>query len=172
MAFRDLDEFLTVKPLVLPIGGKEYAFPGEISARSLLLLSSVNTKALQAQEDGADPSTEVVSDEDEAALRDEIFGGAEAEMIADGLTNTHIRVTFFTLIAFHMYGLESAQTFWNAQGEAPAPNRAARRHSPKKSARATAKSARSRGSRAGTTSAKTETPDPATPGSTSLSAGT
>lgn len=168
MAFRDLDEFLTVKPLVLPIGGKQYAFPGDIGGQSWLLLQRVDQNMRHGNDDDV-----AFTSEQETALKDAMFGQMQDEMLADGCTGVQLDAVFQTLLSYHLSdrNIEVAETVWNAQGEAPAPNRAARRHSPKKSAGATAKSARSRGSRAGTTSAKT-TPEPAPPGPTSSSTGT
>jgi len=168
MAFRDLDEFLIVEPLVLPIRGKEYAFPGEVSARLWLQLQRLNEQYLDAKRAAAEgrdfePDRELVSDGDQAAMMDELLGDAQAEMIADGLSGAHIKAAFYTCLAFHLMGRETAERVWNAQGEAPAPNRATRR-------KATAKSPRSRGSRAGTTSAKKKVPAP--PGPTSSGTGT
>lgn len=168
MAFRDLDEFLTVKPLVLPIGGKEYAFPGDVGGASWLLLQRVG----QRMRYGEDPDAVAMTNAEETALKAEMFGAARDEMIADGCTSTHMQAVFQTLLAFHLSGRDTAEMVWNAQGEAPAPNRAARRHPPKKATSGTAKSTRLRGSTPGTTSAKTKTPAPATPGPTSLSTGT
>jgi len=48
-AFRDLDEFLVVEPIELPIKGKVYSFPGEISARAWLLLQTVAERMQAAQ---------------------------------------------------------------------------------------------------------------------------
>ena len=146
MAFKDLDSFLVIKPLVLPIRGKEYAFPGELSAKSGLLLQRLDAR------DESEPDAQLLSDAEEKQLHDEILGDAEAQMVADGLTNTHIKVAFYALIAYHLYGLEAAEAVWNAQGEAIAPNRRTRR------SKAPAKSTRSRGSRAASTVPKTKAP--------------
>jgi hypothetical protein len=166
MAFRDLDDFLVVKPVVLPIRGKDYAFPGEISARSWLLLQSVAEKLQQAQASGGefDPDEQTVSDADEADLREELLGGVDEEMVADGLTSAHIKAVFYALIAYHLSGLEAAEAVWNAQGEAPAPSREARRKS------MPAKSTRSRGSRAGSNGPKAVAAK-AAPGARSSGAG-
>ena len=156
MAFRDLDEFLIVPPLVLPIHGKQYSFPGEISARSWLRLQMLYASP--------DPEQEAFSDEEEASLRAEMFGEAEAEMVADGCTTSQLRVAFYTLLAYHMSGMDAAESVWAARGEAPAPNRATRRSRPP------AKSTRSRGSRVGSTGRK-KRPAAAPVGETSSSSG-
>lgn len=167
MAFRDLDEFLTVKPLVLPIGGKEYAFPGDVGGESWLLLEIVG----QTIRSGGDVDAVAFTTEQETALKAEMYGTARDEMIADGCSGAQLDAVFQTLLSYHLSdrNLEVAEAVWNAQGEAPAPNRAARRS---KSTKATAKSTRRRGSTGGTTSAKTtKAPAPAQPGSTSSSSG-
>lgn len=146
MAFRDLEEFLVVEPLELPIRGKLYRFPGEISARAWLLVQRLGEKyerARRAREAGRpiDSDEEALSDYDESALRSEMFGDAEEEMIADNLTSGHMKRVFYALVAFHLSGREAAEAVWNNTGEAKAPNRETRR--------VEAKSTRSRGSHAG-----------------------
>jgi hypothetical protein len=137
MSFRDLDEFLVVEPLVLPIRGKEYSFPGSVSARVWLQLQSMSEQ-MQLQQDAARrgedyaPDNELVNDTDEAAMRAEMFGDAEQEMVDDGLSSAHIKAVFFTLIAFHLSGREAAEVVWDAQGGSAAPNRAQRRSQSKK----------------------------------------
>jgi len=140
MAFRDLDEFLVVEPFVLPIRGREYAFPGAggISARTWLQMQALSDQVVKVQRAAADGDeqaldAEALSDVDQAAIRKEIFGGLEDELVEAGLTGAHMDIIFGTLMAFHLSGREAAETVWNAQGKAPAPNRAARRKSPAKS---------------------------------------
>lgn len=133
MAFRDLTEFMTVEPFPLPIGGKTYQFPGEISAKSWLQLQRLTeqiTKAQLAQAAGVEvePDTEVLSDTEEADLMQEMFGGVDEEMVADGCTSSQIKAVFYTLMAYHIKDVDAAEAVWNAQGESSAPNRAARRH--------------------------------------------
>lgn len=145
MAFRDLDEFLVVEPVVLPIRGRDYAFPGSVSARVWLQLQSMSEQMQAASRAAAageefDPDNEVLSDIDEAAMMSEMLGGVQDEMVAAGLSSAHIRAAFYTLIAWHLSGEEAAEAVWNAQGnggKAAAPNRAARRKkSPPASSRA------------------------------------
>jgi len=152
MAFRDLDDFLVVEPVKLPIRGKVYEFPGEISARTWLLLQSVAEKAQQAQLSGDEKAMEEVAipDDVEANLKRELLGDAEAEMVADGLTSTHMKAVMVTLMAYHLEGREAAELVWDAQGKAPSPNRAGRRHP--------TKPARSRASHAGSTAPTTAAP--------------
>ena len=150
MAFRDLDEFLVVKPIVLPIRGRDYAFPGSVSARVWLQLQSLleqmqGAARAQAAGEDYDPDEEALSDVDEAAMMHEMLGGVQDEMVADGLTSAHIRAAFYTLIAWHLSGQEAAEAVWNAQGDVgkvAAPNRAARRKSPTAPSRASSSAAK------------------------------
>ncbi len=146
--FRDLSEFLTVEPIRLPIRGKEYQFPGEISARSWLLLQRLDAGARRARRDpDYDPAAEMLSDVDQDALMAELFGGTDEQMVEDGCTSSEIQRTFITLMAYHTVGRELAEAVWRGDpGEFVAPNRAARRHPPK--------STLSRGSHAGSTDLK------------------
>lgn len=150
MAFRDLDEFLAPEPLVLPIRGKDYVFPAEISGATWLRVQSLGTQvqqAMRARDAGEefDPDMTAISDMDQDELLAELCGVTLQKMLDDGLTSTHLKAVLATLIAFHMSDRESAEAVWNASGEAGAPNRETRR------AKTPAKSTRSRGSRAGST---------------------
>jgi hypothetical protein len=121
MAFRDLSEFLTVETLDLPIRGKVYRFPGEISARSWLLVQRVGEQfqaAARAKAKGEDysPEAEVLDDTSYAELSAELFGGVDAEMAADGLTSAHVKLAFATLLAYHLSGRDAAEAVWNAGG--------------------------------------------------------
>lgn len=145
MAFRDLDEFLVVPPLVLPIGGKRYEFPGEISARNWLRLQRLFGQAQLVNEGGElDLDEEVVSRSEQRELEAEMYGDAEARMVADGCTGSQVKAVLMTVTQFYLEGREAAELVWESQGEAPAPSREARRH-------ATTKSTRSRGSTVGST---------------------
>ena len=171
MGFRDLDEFLVAEPIVLPIRGKKYSFPGpgDVSADLWLRLQKLSNQMQQAQAavlrgEVYDPDEEVMSDADQEAMMNEMFGGVEQDMIDDGLSSAHIKAVFYTLIAWHLSGEEAAQAVWDAQGEAPAPNRETRR--------ASAKSTRPRGSRDGLTGPKPRKVVEASPGDTSSNGGT
>jgi hypothetical protein len=147
MAFRDLDEFLFVPPLELPVRGNVYAFPGEISADSWLKLQRLTDQQRQLAAGGdLGPGEEPVSRDDQLAIEAEIFGDIEQRMIADGCTSSQIMAVLATATAFYLNGRAAALATWDAQGESPAPNRAARRKAAPKT------STPSRGSRAGSTS--------------------
>ena len=172
MAFRDLDDFPAVKPLVLPIRGKEYSFPGDISARTWLKVQALAPQINAAIKSGMegedyDVDAEVLSDMDQNELMEELCGDTLKEMLADGLMGAHLKAVLATLIAFHLSGNRMiAEAVWNNQGEAPAPNRASRRKT------TATPSARSRGSHAGLTDLKTKRVAKADPGETSSDAGT
>jgi hypothetical protein len=159
MAFRDLGELVTVKPLIVPIRGKKYELPGDISAASWvrlqLLFEQVRDAAAGVE---SDPAAGALSAAEERAIRAEMFGPAEAEMVADGCLGSEVDAVYRMLWAYYMNDRshEVAEAYWNAQGEAPAPS-----PEPKKP--------RARGSRAGSTNRRKAQPSA---GETSSSAGT
>jgi hypothetical protein len=159
MGFQDLDELLVARPIKLPIRGKSYAFPGQgdISAQSWLRLQKLERQA-RLLAVGADLGEVLVTDQEEAALMDELLGPAKDEMLADGCTQRHMQAVLMTLMAYHLSGREAAEAAWKRQGEAPAPGRG---DSP-------TKSPRPRGSRAGSTPPKAKA---ASPGSASSATG-
>ena len=168
MAFRDLTEFMVTPPFVLPIRGKEYAFPGDgdIAARSGLLLQRLNEQLRQAQAGQAEPGSVTLTDAEEAQLRADLFGGAESVLVADGVTARQLTVVYWTLIAYQLFGEESAEAYWNAQGEAAAPRQERKRRS-----KTPPTSTPSRGSRGGSTGQKAR-PQKAAAGHKSSNAGT
>lgn len=148
MAFRDLGEFLEEQTLTLPIRGKEYTFP-PISGRRWLKLQRLGPeigRAVKAEVSGQeyDIDAELVTDEDEQALLNDLCGDQLKAMLDDGVTGGELKLVLATLIVFHLMDRKAAEAVWNAQGEAAAPNRAERRE-------VAAKSARSRGSHASST---------------------
>lgn len=162
MAFRDLEEFLSVKPVELPIRGKVYAFPGEVSGHTWLTLQKLahSMQQVQAAKESGEPLDEdavILTDADEAAIMVELFAGVDEEMAADGCTSAQIKAVFYTLLAYHTAGEESAEAVWESQGEAPAPNRATRRSQTP---------TRSRGSRASSTDRAVQTASHGIPSST------
>jgi hypothetical protein len=169
MTFRDLDEFLVVSPKVLTIRGTRYEFPGEVSGRIWLQLQSISNAMQQAQRAALagrefDPDQEALSDTNEAEMMREMFGGVEEQMVADGCSSVELTAVFRTLLAWHLSGEEAAEAVWNAQGEAPAPNREERRSTPP------AKASR-RGSSHASSNAKHVTVASAAPGATSSDTG-
>lgn len=131
--FGDLTEFLVVEPKILPINGRRYEFPGDVSARAYLVIQHTmeqGVRAKRAADAGQpyDPTQIVLDDDEELDLQEELFGDARSEMIADGLTASQLQRVMATLMLWHAYGRDAAVAVWR-QGEAPAPNRAARRAS-------------------------------------------
>jgi hypothetical protein len=106
--FRDLDEFLAPPPLELPIHGKVYTFPGEISARTWLKLQSI----------------EALTEQNEQVLMAELCGDQLEVMLEDGVTDRQLKAVLGTLMAFYLYDREVALTAWEMQGKASAPKRA------------------------------------------------
>lgn len=135
--FRDLAEFLDdAKPISLPWRGKVYEFPGSVSGRTGLLLSTALDGAVAGTRgaDGkpADPElVELLNDEQEASVHDEVFGGVDRDLIRDGADSRVVRHFFLTLITWHVAGPDAAVNAWESLGNdpAPAPNRADRRRS-------------------------------------------
>lgn len=132
MAFKELSEFLESKPIEIPIRGKVYSFPGEVSGRAWLLLQRMGAAFQDAQAALAEGrhfemDAEVLSDAEKVDLDAELFGGVDKEMSADGCTSSELKLVYGTLVIYHMAGAEAAEAFWEARGEVPAPNRAARR---------------------------------------------
>lgn len=154
MAFRDLDEFLVIEPVQLPIRGKVYSFPGSVSAKTGLFLQRA---AVLSGTPDVDPDTVLIPDEMEDDLFDELLGDAQQEMIDDRLTSAHIRHVFDTLVVFHMAGREAAEAVWEdtGQGEAKGPSGASS---------ATASRTPTRASSAGTTSPRRSGPAAAAQG--------
>lgn len=160
MAFEELGAALTEEPLVLPLGGKTYTFPGDLSADSWLLIRRMG-QAVRFAGGEAEP----LDQKEEDLLMLEMFGDALAKMRADKRTNTEMNFVFMTLIAFHLYGRKTAELRWNQQGKTQALRRKPQDR------KASVKSAQSRGSTAGTTSKPKKNPPAESPGTMSSNAG-
>ena len=154
--FRDLTEFLgEAEPIRLPWNGKTYEFPGAISGRVGLLISRMLDAATSGQAQDAagadlDPElVELLTDEQEASVHAEVFGGADVELVRDGADSRVVRHVFLTLVTWHAAGPEAALRAWESAGNVQAPaNRAARRRSSRtgSAAAATTTPTRTRGS--------------------------
>lgn len=146
MGFDDLSTFLHgAEPIVLPVRGEEYSFPGrgDLPIAIQLRLQEVAQRWDEIAASDAPDDMEVLSESEETELRDAMFGGEYERMVAHGFTMRELRIVFITLMTYHLYGKEAAQKVWGAEGETPAPSRQERR-----------KSGRTRGSRSGSTSPK------------------
>ncbi|MEN6426100.1 MAG: hypothetical protein ABFE13_12095 [Phycisphaerales bacterium] len=161
MPFKELGAALKTEPLILPLGGKTYTFPGDLSAESWLLIRRVG----QGTRFGTD-ATEPLTQAEEDRLMVEMFGDAMAEMLADGRTDNEMEFVHLTLLTFHLYGRDAAEIRWNAQGEAEAPSQ--EDASPEDTDRVTP----TRGSTAGTTSPTKKPRAKASAGTKSSKSGT
>lgn len=112
--FKDLDDFFKVQPIVLPIRGKKYKFPGSVSGRTGLLLHRMSQMAEQvkAGKESKDLGEQILDDSEELDLRAEVMGDTEQEMIDDGLPAVFIGHVFHTLIVHHSFGAEVAKAVW------------------------------------------------------------
>lgn len=141
MSFKDLDEFGEA-PIVLPIRGRDFTFPGSVSARIGLILQRTRAIATQLAKGEIDPDTEAISDAESDAVNAALLGEA-AEDLLDYATTAEYNAVLRCLFNAQVYGREFAERIWNQLGEAPAP-------SPKPAAKKSP--GRARGSRGGSTS--------------------
>jgi hypothetical protein len=134
MGFDDLADVLGITPAkVLPIGGRQVAFPGRVSARTGMLLLSLQRDAL-ARDGDVEATIEALglTDEDGEELEREIFGEAAAVLDELGVIGEARQLVMGTLVAWHLGGVEAAEKTWAAGvgGKAQTPgtsNRATRR---------------------------------------------
>lgn len=116
--FKDLSEFFEIKPKQLPILGKVYDFPGAISGKTGVLLHAMTAQveaAKAAIDAGGDPDmldTTILDDVGEEALRRELFGDAEQQMIDDGVPQPYIEHALKTLTVWHQFGEAVARAVW------------------------------------------------------------
>jgi hypothetical protein len=156
MALKDLSSFLDDDAIDVPIDGKTYRVESPDAKTGLLLASLANVGVKAAS--GADVNEADVEklDLDDAGERDfmeMVLGDTLAELIADNVAWTKIqRLSRYCFIHFAI-GEEAADDALKSgalTGEAPAPNRAARRAG----SRGAATTTKRRASTAGTTSTK------------------
>lgn len=175
--FRDLSEFMAeAEPIRLPIGGTVYEFPGSVSGRTGLLLTSAWDAALSGKAGGAAPApdaelAELLTDDQEKSVHAELFGGTDVQLARDGHDSRVIRHVFLTLVTWHTAGPEAAVLAWDAAGNAPAPNRATRRAGSRTASGAGASKTRRAASTSGTSRTATATRRPASGGSPTSSRG-
>lgn len=122
--FEDLAEFFEVSPKRLPVKGKVYEFPASISGQAGLTLALVAeefARVAEAKKRGEeiDFDNAVLDDQEEINLREELFGAAHQQMIADGLSADMISHVSKTLMVWHMQGEEAALAAWKSAGPAP-----------------------------------------------------
>jgi len=157
--FGDLVEFLTPEPKTLTIAGKAYDFPADVSARTWLVLQHVLQAGVAAQaaaKEGREynPRALVLDDDTEIDVRAELFGDCADELIDDDVPGSFQQHAMTTLMVWHVYGRDAALATWRRQGEAPAPNRAARRASKPPVSAGTGRTTKTAASTSGTRSTK------------------
>jgi len=161
MAFDDLRSFQG-EPIVLPIEGKEYSFPGEddISGETWLQLQKI-MDSWRRQELG-EPASVVLTNAEEEALRAELMGEGQAALIADKVSTRVFKHVLMTLMVYHMRGKQVAEHAWNSRGEALTP-------SPQKRPQKKKATSRPRGSRSGSNNQhpQGQKEEPSQPGPTS-----
>lgn len=152
--------------LAVPYRDKTYQIPAVDAETGLRLQKLVAAGVRTALDGEIDPATiELVNDADEQGFYETILGPVYAELIADGASSPAVKYIGQTALMWHAQDFEMAETFWKAEGKAPAPNRAQRRTATRTST-AAAPTTQKRASASGTTTPKV-TPSPRTRGKTS-----
>lgn len=157
MALKDLSSFLDDDAIDVPVDGKTYRIESPDAKTGLLLSSMVNlgVKASAGSEiSEADLASLDLNDDEERDFMRMVLGDTFDELVEDGVSWVKIqRISRYALIYFAI-GEEAADDALKSgalSGEAPAPNRAARRAG----SRGAATTTKRRASIAGTTSTKT-----------------
>jgi len=140
--------------LAVPFRGKTYQVPAVDAETGLRLQKLVSAGVRAATEDSLDPATiELVNDADELGFYETVLGPVYDELLADGASFPALKFIGQTALLWHAQDYAMAETFWRAEGKAPAPNRAARRTATRTST-AAASTTKPRASRSGTTTPK------------------
>jgi hypothetical protein len=170
MGWTDLADLHGVTPdIKLPIHGETVHFPGRISAWAGSMLLTIRASALEHEGEDPDEVGEQVANEIDLSsgvateLERELLGDGEQALERLGATISERQHVVNTVMAWHLYGEESAREVWEAAGKPPArQNRAARRKTAGRSSTASGKgSASSRGGSGGkSASAKKASPSP------------
>lgn len=150
---RDLSEILGRQTLDLPVNGKVYRVPECDAGTGLLVqkITNISMRADQAKDGKGAEVTEpevarlevLVGDDDEEGLYQRILSPEVwDEMLADGVTFQQIKHCSMTAMVWIVRDLETAEQVWEKgaeSGEAPAPNRQARRAANRSGAATTTK---------------------------------
>lgn len=158
MATVDLGSYLDDDSLDVEVQGRTYRIPSPDAATGIRLTAMVNLGIVYAsgQPLGEAEAKQLnLDDAEERDFLEQVLGSAYGEMVADGVSWVRIqRLGRYALLHFTL-GPEAAAdaVAKSSLGEAPAPNRQARRASPRVSS-GTATSSRRRGSTVSTTSRK------------------
>jgi hypothetical protein len=154
-AFKVLEEFqddaLTL-PVRLPDGSvKELRIPSP-SAEDGLKVQTLMEQTARLADSGAPMDSEVLDDAQEIDLYRTALGDAYDELLSTGLRWSRFRHVAMTAVMWITAGLETAEKFWESDGDPSrvAPNRAARRAASSAAASKTQK----RGSSSGTSTHK------------------
>lgn len=120
MSFRDLGDLLAEQPVVLPIRGRAFTFPGSVSARQGLTLQRIQSIAIKAAKGELPEDEPRFTDEEQEAILDALLGDQKEDLL-DYATSTEYALVCRTLYNHHLFGRAVAEKVWNAQGEAEAP---------------------------------------------------
>ncbi|MFH8792192.1 hypothetical protein [Streptomyces sp. NPDC017941] len=154
-AFKVLEEFqddaLTL-PVRLPDGSiREFRIPSP-PAEDGLKVQTLMEQGARMAESGTPMDAQVLDDAQELDLYRTALGDAYDDLLAAGVKWTRFRHVAMTAVMWITAGLETAEKFWEADGDPSrvAPNRAARRAA----SSAAASKTPSRGSTSGTSTRK------------------
>lgn len=144
--------------LAIPYRDKIYEVPAVDAETGLRLQKLVAAGVRTALDGHVDPATiELVSDADEMGFYETILGPVYDQLIGDGASAPALKFIGQTALMWHAQDFEMAETFWQSEGKAQAPNRAQRRTATRTST-AAASTTKTRASASGTTTPKGTTP--------------
>lgn len=114
--------------LAVPYRDKVYEIPAVDAETGLRLQKLVAAGVRTALDGEIDPATiELVNDADEKGFYETILGPVYNELIADCASSPAVKHIGQTALMWHAQDFEMAETYWRAEGKAPAPNREQRR---------------------------------------------
>lgn len=143
--------------LAIPYRDKTYEVPAVDAETGLRLQKLVAAGVRTALDGSVDPATiELVNDEEELGFYETVLGPVYDELLEDGASSPAVKFIGQTALMWHAQDFEMAETFWKAEGKAPAPNRAQRRTATRTST-AAASTTRTPSSPSGTTTPKATT---------------
>lgn len=114
--------------LAIPYRGKTYEVQAVDAETGLRLQKLVAAGVRTALDGEIDPATiELVNDADEQGFYETILGPVYDQLIEDKVSSPALKFIGQTALMWHAQDFELAETFWRAEGKAPAPNREQRR---------------------------------------------
>jgi hypothetical protein len=173
--FRDLGELLD-ETLRLPIDGKVYVIAAPDAVTGLRVEALFAAGAVAAA-GGTPKLPTILGDDDEDDLYQRVLGDTYQELLDDAVSHVALKLVATTAMMWTVFGVEVAETYWGRAGktgEAPAPNRAARRakkSTPTATVSATPKRGSTRTTKTSPTTSGRATPARASRGGRSSSAG-